>query len=146
MTEREVPSQVPEAQTDKPKVSFTEQLFTDVVPEEAKTQNPTHVSVKDLANATGEVLTQIRDRKRATVVTYRGLPSFLVLPLGESAVIGLLASRNSEEFARADEIGTKDLREGKDVVPEIPQFDDEDLSTTEEVLRSVTDTPSATEK
>lgn len=131
MTEREVPSQEPGAQTDKPRASLTEQLFTDVVPEEAKTQNPTRISVKDLANATGEVLTQIRDSKRGTVVTYRGLPSFLVLPLGESAVIGLLASRNSEEFSRAIKEGEEAFSEGRVVAPPKPEFLTDTSPTTE---------------
>lgn len=87
---------------------------------------PNRVSVKELADRTGLVLTDLRDQDVPAVVTYGGLSTFVLLPLthedeGKYAFERIIALRG-DEIQQAVVEGEQALREGRVVAPPHPRI------------------------
>jgi hypothetical protein len=129
MTEREAQSHHPNTSTqkDKPQPSLTEQLIDVAVFPQAKSENPTNVSLRELTGDPVDTLRKITNGRHAAVIA-RGdfFPTFLVLPLDPGRVAGLLADESNKDAP-------------KDTQARRAELAGQTLYTTEEVLRSVDD-------
>lgn len=63
---------------------------------------PQHVSVRDLSRQTSQVLTQAQETGRPVVVTYRNVPTWLLVPLDRQQV--------ASDMVRAAQLADPDTR------------------------------------
>jgi hypothetical protein len=74
---------------------------------------PWRISTRDLSRHTTKVLTKLHEDQRAAVITYRGVPAFLVLPIDQSDVFTLFLG-NAPELREDHEAARAELAEGED--------------------------------
>lgn len=53
-------------------------------------QLPATITIRDLSRKTTKVLREIGDQQRAGIITYRGVPQFLLLPIEPALIHSLL--------------------------------------------------------
>jgi prevent-host-death family protein len=78
----------------------------------AQEQLPWRVSTRDLSRQTTKVLGAVYREQRPAVVTYRGAPAFLVLPLDKDRLSALILGSAPQFKAEIDE-DEKALAEGR---------------------------------
>jgi len=74
---------------------------------------PWRISTRDLSRHTTKVLAKLHKDQRAAVITYRGLPSFLVLPIDRNDFLTFLLSHSPELEEDDEEAARAELAEGK---------------------------------
>lgn len=80
-----------EGRVDRPAGTLLEQLLQGV-DEQAATELPRRVSTRDLSRNTADVLARLHREPRSAVITYRGVPSFLLVPIDRGKLSSLLLS------------------------------------------------------
>jgi hypothetical protein len=86
-----------------------------VVSEKISGGMPWRISTRDLSRHTTKVLAKLHEDQRPAVITYRGVPSFLVLPIDQSDMFTLFWG-NSPSLREDDEAAHAELAQGEDKV------------------------------
>ncbi len=90
-------------------MNLTERLLR-VAEKTVVDQIPHRVTMRDLSRETPKVLSQIRASNSTAIVTYRGVPSFLVVPINPDEFSALLLASAPELFTDAIEDGELELK------------------------------------
>jgi hypothetical protein len=83
------------------------------ISEKTSDRMPWRISTRDLSRHTTKVLTKLQEDQRAAVITYRGVPAFMVLPIDQSDVFTLFLS-NAPKLREDHEAARAELTEGED--------------------------------
>lgn len=73
---------------------------------------PWRISTRDLSRHTTKFLGQLQDEQRAGLITYRGIPSFLVVPIDQSDVFTHLMG-NSPKLRERHQAALEEVDQGK---------------------------------
>ena len=78
---------------------------------------PKRVNVRELSRATTQVLTTLRDEGTSALITYRGVPRFIIMPIDSDHVSELILAGAPGIFTQAVSEGEQALKELKVQAP-----------------------------
>lgn len=81
------------------------------------TKVPRQVTVRDLSRQTSSVLTAIQAENTSALITYRGVPRYIIAPIDPDQLTSLILAGSPGIFADAVREGEEALKEGKVEAP-----------------------------